>query len=54
MPAKDDKAEPQAEAPKKLDECVPGGSYLVGDVLVDADGKPVKDKKEPAKAEPSK
>ncbi len=35
----------QAEADRKqLDETDPGGKYLVADVLVDAEGKPVKDK----------
>ncbi len=34
----------QAEADRKqLDETEPGGRYLVADILVDAEGKPLKD-----------
>ncbi len=34
----------QAEADRKqLDETEPGGKYLVADILVDAEGKPLKD-----------
>jgi hypothetical protein len=29
-----------------IDECQPGGRFLVGGVLVDAEGKPLKDEKD--------
>lgn len=33
------------ESGKKFDETVPGGQYMVGGKLVDADGKPIDKKK---------
>lgn len=40
-------AEAAVEAEKRqADECDPGGRYMVGGELVDAEGKPVKDKQD--------
>lgn len=46
-PASAPKAAPSAsqEAEKKFDETVPGGQYMVGGRMVDADGKPIDKKK---------
>lgn len=36
----------EATRDQPADETVPGGRYMVGDQLVDSEGKPVKDKKD--------
>ena len=35
----------------EMDKTVPGGRYLVGDQLVNADGEPINDRKQAAKAD---
>ena len=44
-PQKAPTASQEAEKPKRFDETVPGGKYEVGGKMVDADGKPLNEKK---------